>query len=168
MKRMLKRDWRATLGELFRRKLDRHPEAGFSLIELLVVLMIMALIAALVAPRLFNQVDRSRQTVAETQIQSLISALDTMRLDIGRYPTEEEGLELLIRAPTDQDVSANWFGPYLDEDLPSDPWGASYRYQPASNDANGYAQKPYVFTYGADGAVGGSGLDNDLGRLPPT
>lgn len=144
----------------------RRKDEGFSLIELLVVLMIMALIAALVAPRLFNQVDKSRQTVAETQIRSLSSALDTMRLDIGRYPTNEEGLALLVRAPSDQDIASNWFGPYLEEDLPVDPWGAPYEYRPAASDAGGYARKPFIFTYGADGSAGGEGLDRDLGRVP--
>ena len=145
----------------------RQSERGFSLVELLVVLAIMAIIAALVAPRLFNQVDRSRQTAAETQIRSIISALDTMRLDIGRYPTAEEGLSLLVERPSDEATAQNWFGPYLDEAVPADPWGAGYVYEPASRDASGYYQKPYVFTYGADAAAGGNGLDKDLGRLPP-
>ena len=105
-------------------------ELGFSLLEMLVVLAIMALVAALVAPRLFNQVDKSKLTVANTQINSIATALDTMRLDIGRYPTESEGLALLVEAPSNE--ISGWFGPYLEGNVPADPWGSRKVIRPAS------------------------------------
>jgi general secretion pathway protein G len=139
-------------------------ELGFSLLEMLVVLAIMALVAALVAPRLFNQVDKSKLTVANTQINSIATALDTMRLDIGRYPTESEGLALLVEAPSNE--ISGWFGPYLEGDVPADPWGRDYIYRLAEGDQAGFATRPYVYSLGADGEEGGSGLDQDLGRQP--
>ena len=142
----------------------KDVELGFSLLEMLVVLAIMALIAALVAPRLFNQVDKSKLTVANTQINAIATALDTMRLDIGRYPTEEEGLRLLVTAPASE--VQGWFGPYLEGDVPIDPWGEPYHYKPAQGDQAGFATRPYVYSLGADGEPGGSGLDQDLGHRP--
>jgi len=130
---------------------------GYSLMEILVAVAIIAVLATLVAPRLFGQLDRSRVTAAETQIDSLETALDTMRLDLGRYPTEEEGLGLLL-APT-ADVEALWAGPYLDEALPPDPWGNPYRYQPAASPA----ERGRVYSLGADNAEGGDGLAADIG-----
>ena len=141
-------------------------QAGFSLLEILVVLAIMGLIAAFVAPRLFNQVDKSKQTVAEAQARALTTALDTMRLDMGRYPTAEEGLRLLSEPPTGAGVSANWFGPYMDDGVPMDPWGQPYLYAPPERDAAGYERTPFVYTLGADQQLGGSGLNADLGRVP--
>ena len=131
---------------------------GYSLMEILVAVAIIAVLATLVAPRLFGQLDNSRVTAAETQIRMIETALDTMRLDIGRYPTEDEGLRLLI-APTD-DVSATWRGPYMDDGLPQDPWGASYQYEPGDD----LRTRGHVFSYGADRAEGGDGLDADIGR----
>ena len=144
---------------------DNPGERGLSLLEMLVVLAIMALVAALVGPRLFNQVDKSKLTVANTQINSIATALDTMRLDIGRYPTEEEGLQLLV-SPQSADIQG-WFGPYLEEEVPLDPWGNPYVYKPAEGDQAGFATRPYVYSLGADAKLGGTGLDQDLGRRPP-
>lgn len=144
----------------------KRAQAGFSLLEILIVLAIMGIIAAFVAPRLFNQVDKSQQTVAEAQARALTTALDTMRLDIGRYPTAEEGLQLLEEAPSDPRVAANWFGPYIEDGVPLDPWGEPYQYAPPQRDAAGYERTPFVFTLGADRQRGGSGLDADLGRVP--
>ncbi len=143
----------------------RNRESGFSLLEILIVLAIMALIAALVAPRLFNQVDRSKQTVAETQVRAIVTALDTMRLDIGRYPTEQEGLNLLLDASSAAGGTRNWFGPYIEE-IPLDPWGAAYRYNPPTKDSSGFDTAPFVFSLGADQEQGGAGLDADLGKVP--
>lgn len=144
----------------------RRRQAGFSLLEILIVLAIMGVIAAFVAPRLFNQVDKSQQTVAEAQARALTTALDTMRLDIGRYPTAEEGLQLLAERPSDPRAAANWFGPYLEDGVPVDPWGEPYQYAPPERDAAGYERSPFVYTLGADRQRGGSGLDADLGRVP--
>ena len=129
---------------------------GYTLLEMLIVLSIIALIAALVGPRLFAQFDRSKVTAAHVQAKSLRSALDTMELDIGRYPTDTEGLDLLVHAP--DAAVANWHGPYLSGALPKDPWGRSYIYQ-APKDTS---QEPHIVSYGADGKEGGSGNDSDI------
>lgn len=130
---------------------------GYSLMEILVAVAIIAVLATLVAPRLFGQLDRSRQTAAQTQIRMIETALDTMRLDIGRYPTSEEGLNLLLQG--NDTVVQLWAGPYLDGGLPTDPWGRAYLYTAAASSAD----RGEVFTYGADGAEGGTGLDADIG-----
>src|SRR6201997_5731438 len=88
--------------------------AGFTLLELLVVLAIIGLLGALVGPRLFERLEGSKVTTAQTQVRMLKTSLDTMRLDIGRYPTAEEGLALLVQAPTDAQVRSRWHGPYLE------------------------------------------------------
>jgi general secretion pathway protein G len=139
-------------------------DQGFSLIEMLVVLAIMALLAALVAPRLFTQVDRSKQTVAETETKALESSLETMRLDLGRYPSESEGLSLLVEPPSDPVLRDKWFGPYLKDGLPTDPWGNPYGYAPPTRDARGYEQAPRVYSYGEDNKPGGEGTNQDIGR----
>jgi general secretion pathway protein G len=133
-----------------------RAKAGFTLLEVLIVLSIIALIAALVGPRLFGQFDRSKVTAAAVQVKSLKSALDTMQLDIGRYPTEQEGLTLLVQAGGDG--AANWSGPYLSGALPKDPWGHDYLYVVASTTSD----EPKVCTYGADGKPGGSANAADI------
>ncbi|MGF1464394.1 MAG: type II secretion system major pseudopilin GspG [Maricaulaceae bacterium] len=141
----------------------RRAEAGVTLIEMLIVLVIIGLIAGLVGPQLFSQVDRSRSIAAEAEIRALKNALDTLRLDIGRYPTTEEGLTLLIEPPPDNAV--NWFGPYLEQDDPPvDPWQSPYVYERDTEDE----RIIYLYTLGADGRVGGNGADADIGDLPGT
>lgn len=138
---------------------ERRSECGYSLLEVLVVLSIIALIATFVGPRLFAQLDRSKATSARIQIQSLASALETMRLDIGRYPRAEEGLGLLVEAPSQADAEAlEWRGPYLDSAVPSDPWGAAYAYE-APVDPDG---RPRLISFGADGKPGGEGSAKDV------
>lgn len=141
----------------------RHAQRGYSLLEILVVLAIMAVLATLVAPRLFNQVDRSKITAAQAQARSLKTSLDAMRLDMGRYPTAEEGLSLLVAPPADAAARASWYGPYVDGDtLPTDPWGNAYRYFPPQTDETGLTRGPRIVTFGADNAEGGEGLDKDI------
>jgi general secretion pathway protein G len=140
----------------------RRSQGGYSLLEILVVLAIMAVLATLVAPRLFNQVDRSKITAAQAQARSLKTSLDAMRLDMGRYPTAEEGLTLLVSPPNDPGARASWFGPYVDGELPTDPWGNAYRYFPPQTDETGLTRGPRIVTYGADNAEGGDGLDKDI------
>jgi len=153
--------------------------AGYSLLEILVVLAIIALIVAVVGPRLFTQLDRSKTTTARLQIRSLEAALETMRLDIGRLPSTQEGLNLLQAA--DPAAINGWYGPYLSEKLPSDPWGRPYIYEApatsggassslASNDAlQGRAgeTQPKVMSYGADGVAGGEGVNADVTSTTP-
>ncbi len=151
---------------LFRRLRQSQIRAthsrGFTLLEMLVVLVIMGLLAALVGPQLLGRVDTSRVTAAETQARMIKSALDTLRLDIGRYPTKEEGLSLLDTPPADERTARKWQGPYLGEGVPPDPWGFPYQYNPISS--NSVA----IFSYGADGEPGGEGLDEDVGIFPRT
>ncbi len=140
------------------RKLRRRRagKAGYSLLEILIVLAIIALIAALVGPRLFAQFDKSKVTAARVQVKQLVSAVETMRLDIGRYPTAAEGLGLLNSAPSGS--VANWSGPYLAGGLPKDPWGHDYVYTAPS----GEGVEPKVVSYGSDGRPGGSGNAADI------
>ena len=134
--------------------------AGFTLIELLVVLVILALLAGLVGPQLFGKIDSSKVKTAEAQIKMLHGALQTFRLDVGRYPTTAEGLDGLVRRPPD--AARLWSGPYLDGAVPSDPWRVPYRYLNPANNLQGFA----LYSLGADSKDGGEGIDGDVGYLP--
>lgn len=134
----------------------RKRERGYSLLEVLIVLTIIALIAALVGPRLMAQLDRSKVTAARVQVRAIASAIETMRLDLGRYPTTDEGLALLNTPPPNDD--GLWRGPYLDAELPVDPWGAPYVYQAPQADF----ARPQVASLGSDGEAGGEGLAADI------
>ena len=103
-----------------------RDQRGFTLLELLVVLVIIGLLAGIVGPRLFANVDKSKATTAKAQISVLSKAVDQLRLDIGRYPTAQEGLTLLTSPPADG--TPGWNGPYLAKAVPLDPWGTTYRY----------------------------------------
>lgn len=136
--------------------------SGFTLLEMIVVLVIIGLIMGLVGPRLFSQADRAKVQTADTQVRMLRGALETMRLDIGRFPTEEEGLRLLTESPTDPGLGSRWQGPYLDEKVPDDPWGNPYQYSPRASGSHGFT----LYSFGADGQAGGTGHDADVGQLP--
>lgn len=142
---------------------NKTTNSGFTLLEMLVVLVIIGLLAGLIGPRLFTKVDSAKVQTAQTQIKMLKGALETLRLDIGRFPTESEGLALLNTAPTDGTLKSLWRGPYLDEDLPKDPWGNPYQYSRPGTNGQPFA----LYSLGADGKRGGEGLDADLGYLPP-
>jgi len=136
-------------------------QAGFTLLEVLIVLAIIALVAAFVAPRLMAQLDRSKATAARVQIRSLMSSLDTMRMDLGRYPTDKEGLIALVdgSALADRDL---WQGPYIENELPADPWRHPYQYHaPKSPDG-----RPVIESLGADGVRGGDGINADIAIGP--
>lgn len=137
--------------------------AGFTLLEMLVVLVIIGLIASLVGPRLFARVDSSKVQVADTQTRMMRGALETFRLEVGRLPTVEEGLEALRKAPGDERSKARWRGPYLDEEVPMDPWGNPYVYSMPGRDGMPFA----LYSLGADGKQGGEGNDADVGFLAP-
>ncbi|GIL41789.1 type II secretion system major pseudopilin GspG [Roseiterribacter gracilis] len=140
----------------------RRAQRGFTLLEMLVVLVIIGLVVGLVGTQLFNRLDRSKVTAAETQVKLLKSALDTMKLDLGRYPDAQEGLQLLLVPPADPALRRRWTGPYLDGQVPVDPWGRAYVYDPKPA-ANGPVT---LYSLGADGKPGGTDLDADIGFLP--
>jgi general secretion pathway protein G len=146
-----------TLQDIRRRRRALAAKGGYSLLEILIVLTIIALIAALVGPRLFAQLDRSKVTTARVQVRALETALATMRLDLGRDPTPSEGLNLLVQA--DRGAVAGWSGPYLSGGLPLDPWGHPYVYQPPSDDQQSAAK---VISLGSDGKPGGTGNAADI------
>jgi len=127
---------------------------GFTLIELLVVMVIIGLLAALVGPRFIRQEEKAKIKATKAQIELLSTALDTFRLDVGRYPTTEEGLEALRTKPGGLE---RWDGPYLKKDVPLDPWGKAYAYKsPGEHGAFD------IVSYGADGLSGGEGDNRDI------
>ncbi|HWP84482.1 MAG TPA: type II secretion system major pseudopilin GspG [Terriglobia bacterium] len=133
----------------------RTAQAGVTLIELLVVVTIIALFAALVGPRLFRQVERSRLTAARAQINSFQTALGVYKLDTGSFPTTEQGLRALRVQP---DGVERWDGPYLPQDIPNDPWGRPYVYRYPGE----HGEEPEIISYGADGQPGGDGENADV------
>lgn len=135
---------------------------GFTLLEMLVVLVIVGLLASLVGPKLFGKVDSSKVQTAQTQVKMLKGALETFRLDVGRYPSTAEGLAALQSAPQEERARTIWKGPYLDGDVPLDPWGAPYQYALPGGGNNPFA----LYSLGADGKRGGEGTDADVGYLP--
>jgi general secretion pathway protein G len=127
---------------------------GFTLIELLVVMIIIGLLAALVGPRFIRQEEKAKVKAAKAQIELLSTALDTFRLDVGRYPTSQEGLEALRTQPGGVE---RWDGPYLKKDVPADPWGKAYVYKSPGDHG------PFdILSYGADGTAGGDGDNRDI------
>jgi general secretion pathway protein G len=127
---------------------------GFTLIELLVVMVIIGLLAALVGPRFIRQEEKAKVKAAKAQIELLSTALDTFRLDVGRYPTSQEGLEALR---SQSGGIERWDGPYLKKEVPTDPWGKPYIYKSPGDHG------PFdILSYGADGAAGGDGDNHDI------
>ena len=135
------------------------PRDGFTLMELMVVLLIIGLLAGLVAPQIIGRVSDARVTTANAQIAMLGVALENYKLDIGSYPTTEQGLPALRTRPATPPTPTNWRGPYLKKDVPHDPWGRAYIYRtPAKDDSTGFELE----TLGRDGRAGGTGEDKDL------
>jgi len=141
---------------LFRRvRPAARAHAGFTLLELLVVIVIIGLLAAYVGPKYFSQLGKSEVTVAKAQIEAFEKSLDTYRLDVGRYPTTEEGLNALMAAPPA--AAAKWNGPYLKKGVPADPWGHAYQYR-----APGSKSEYDIVSLGKDGQPGGTGDNADI------
>jgi general secretion pathway protein G len=132
----------------------RHDQRGFTLIELLVVVIILGLLAAIVGPRLFGRIAQSKREAARTQLAILETALDQFRLDTGRYPTTQEGLQALQANPGNLN---GWAGPYLKKEVPRDPWGNPYQYK-SPGDHGEYD----LWSYGSDNAPGGEGEAADI------
>jgi general secretion pathway protein G len=130
---------------------------GFTLLELLVVILIIGLLVGIVAPRLLGQVSKSEVTTARAQLDALDKALQAYRLDTGRFPTTSQGLRALTVAPGDE---PRWRGPYLQGDAPPDPWGSSYQYRLPGTQGRDYD----LFSFGRDRTQGGSGDDADIQR----
>ncbi len=132
----------------------RYDERGFTLIEIMIVVIIIGLLAGLVGPRLFGKLTQAKQKSAKAQIELFGTALDAFRLDVGRYPTTEEGLKALREKPSGLDA---WKGPYLPKEIPLDPWGKPYIYK-----SPGEHGEYDLFSYGLDGVEGGEGENQDV------
>lgn len=133
---------------------NKRTMAGFTLLELLVVMVIIGLLAAYVAPKYFAQIGKSETKVAAAQVDALGKSLDQYRLDAGHYPTTEQGLDALFNQPANE---TKWSGPYLQKKVPLDPWGKPYIYR-APGEHGDYD----LLTYGKDGQPGGTGENSDI------
>ena len=139
----------------FKRHFDIKSQIGFTLVELLVVISILALLAGVVGPQVMKRLGESKSKTAKIQIEDLSAALDMYRLDVGRYPSGDQGLTALVEQPSD---TSSWSGPYLrKQKVPKDPWQNEYRY--ASPGEHG---KFDLSTLGADNSEGGEGEDRDI------
>jgi general secretion pathway protein G len=136
------------------KKRTHNRQAGITLIELLVVMVIIALFATIVGTRVGRNVDKAKHVAAKSQISQFESGLDQFKLDVGRYPTNDEGLQALRTKPSD---APNWDGPYLQKDIPMDPWGRAYVYR-----FPGMHADFDLLSLGADGQEGGEGNDADI------
>lgn len=141
------------------RELPCRRAAGFTLLELLVVVVIIGLLAGLVVPRYFDTLEKSKSKIVRAQLDAFDKALEQYRLDVGTLPTDEQGLNALITAPSGV---ASWQGPYLKSAVPPDPWGHAYIYKLAST-----GREADVISYGADGQPGGTGEAKDISLLSP-
>lgn len=136
-----------------------EPQAGFTLIELMVVVAILGILAALVVPKIMSRPDEARVVAARQDISTLAQALKLYRLDNRRYPTTEQGLQALVTKPTLAPVPDNWKGGGYIEKLPLDPWSKPYQYLNP-----GLHGEIDIFSFGADGVAGGQGVDADIGN----
>lgn len=140
----------------------RSRDAGFTLIEIMVVIAIIGILATLIVPKIMGRPDEARVVAARQDVGTIVQALKLYRLDIGRYPTTDQGLKALVEKPTSEPVPQNWkTGGYL-ESLPKDPWGNVYQY--SNPGTNGEID---VYSFGSDGKLGGAGLDADVGNWQP-
>jgi general secretion pathway protein G len=132
---------------------------GFTLVEIMVVIIVIAVLATLVAPNAFQHVGRAKDATARAQVEMLSAAVEAYRLDNDRYPTTEQGLAALRAAPAGEPRARAWRGPYLRRDVPADPWGRPYLYRsPGAANPEGYD----LLTLGRDGVEGGEGEDADV------
>ena len=130
---------------------------GFTLLELLVVILIIGLLVGIVAPRLLGQVSKSEVTAARAQLDAIDKAVQAYRMDAGRFPSTSQGLRALVMIPPDE---PKWRGPYMQSEVPPDPWGSPYQYRLPGTNGRDYD----LYSLGRDRAQGGSGDDADLYR----
>ena len=135
----------------------RAGARGFTLLELLVVILIIGLLTGIVAPRFLGQIGRSETTATRAQLDAFDKALQAYRVDTGRFPSTSQGLRALVVQPADE---ARWRGPYMQSDIPVDPWGSAYQYRYPGGSGRDYD----LLSYGRDRAPGGSGDDADIVR----
>jgi general secretion pathway protein G len=141
------------------RPLSPQTRSGFTLLEIMVVIIVLGLLAGLVGPQIVGRVSDAKTATARTQIEMMSVALDSYRLDNGRYPTTQQGLEALRTEPAAEPVPTNWRGPYLRREVPLDPWGRAYEYRSPGEENPGSFD---LFTLGLDGLPGGEGEDADV------
>jgi len=141
------------------RNIENRSQLGFTLIEVMVVIAIIGIMATLIVPQIMSKPDEARVIAAKQDINSIVQALKLYRLDIGRYPTTEQGLSALVTKPTREPIPQNWKANGYVDRLPKDPWGFAYQY---SNP--GTRGEIDVFSLGADNKPGGTGFDADLGN----
>ena len=134
---------------------NKRGQAGVTLIEMVVVVTIIGLFVALVGPKLFANVDKAKVTKAKAEMDGLMGALGTYKIDNGNFPTTEQGLQALRAKPAE---AAQWSGPYLDKDVPKDPWQHDYVYKFPGD----HGDLPDMTSYGADGQPGGDGVNADI------
>jgi general secretion pathway protein G len=135
----------------------RNAQRGFTLIEIMVVVVILAVLGALVVPKILENVDKARVTRAQSDIRAIQTALDLYRLDNFKYPTTEQGLQALVKQPADPTITNYRSGGYLPS-LPKDPWNNPYQYVSPGADGRDYD----ILTFGRDGKAGGEGYDADI------
>ena len=160
MKENIERHYIGLNNKIKGKKKKIKSERGFTLIEILIAIVIIAAFASIVGPELFKQVGKSNQTAAANQLDIFKIALNNYRLDNGVYPSTEQGLKALIEEPKIQPLPRNWAGPYLErKEIPLDPWGNEYQYRyPGVHNTHSYD----LWSYGRDGKEGGTGEDADI------
>lgn len=138
--------------------MQRRKQSGFTLIEIMVVVVILGILAALVVPQIMNRPEQAKVTVARGDIKAIAAALDMYKLDNFAYPSTQQGLEALVEKPTGNPQPKNWNRDGYLKQVPQDPWGNPYQYL-----SPGTQNRPFdLYSYGADGQEGGSGLDADI------
>lgn len=148
------------INKLLSRRASRQSERGFTLIEIMVVIVIIGILATLVIPNVMGRPDEARIVSARHDVSTLVQALKLYKLDNGRYPTTEQGLNALATKPVSEPVPRNWkIGGYLDK-LPQDPWGTPYQYANPGTHNN----EVDVYSLGADSKLGGTGNDEEIGN----
>lgn len=135
-------------------------QRGFTLIEVMVVVVILAILAAIIVPRILSRPDQARQVAAKQDIIAIENAMELYKLDNGFYPSNNQGISALVTRPTGDPVPQNWNGPYLKGSTPKDPWGHTYHYKNPGSHGNDID----IFTYGANNQAGGTGTDATIGN----